>query len=233
MKKLLFLVVLAAAFSSCNEIVNEVKKRKTETITVDDYRYVIDSKNRRGYVGSDNQPMTGHFIVVRDSIPLEEFYLEDGYLDGEHITYDLKGNLISRENYVTSVKHGPQYTYHKSGEVASEVSFNNGSRNSDEVHYDENKEVVYRKTDVNGVEYNNYYEEGKIVAATFDKIYDGSVFEMIVRYDHFENIEIIFGKKKDSDDPSFNVYDPEFNLVETVNPQEDPMRMLEYAQYFR
>ncbi len=170
---------------------------------------------------------------MRDSVPLEEFFLEDGYLDGEHLTYDLQGTLIARENYVASVLHGPQYTYHKTGELASEVSYNNGSRSSDEVHYDTNQTVVYRKTNQNGVEYNNYYENGKIIAATFDKIYDGSVYEMIVRYDHFENIEIVFGKKKDSDAPSFNVYDPEFNLIETVNPQEDPMRMMELAQYFR
>lgn len=231
--KAFVLILLVVSLSACNDLVNEVKKMKIQTITPNDYHYVLDSKNRRGFVDQKNQPMTGHYIVVKDSLPIEEFELEDGYLNGEYLFYNLTGTIVSRESYINSIKHGMQYTYHNSGDVASEVNFSHGVRDGDEVHYAPNHDITFRKTTQAGVEYAYRYENGKLITAEFDKNFDGAIFEMFVKYDHFENVEIIFGKLKDEAGRAFNVYDRDYNLIERIDPEINPERAFYYAQYFR
>ena len=80
MKNILYLLCILC-LCSCNnivDVVDEVKSLSKQTIDYNDYRYVIDKKDRRGYVTTENEIMNGHYVVLREGELYEEFQIKKG-----------------------------------------------------------------------------------------------------------------------------------------------------------
>lgn len=226
---------------SCNEVGNEigevvdkVKMITKETITVEDYHYVVDSKNRRGFVTSDNEIMNGHYLVVKDNLPLEEFQIKDGFLHGFHVQFDEEGAISVKSNYAHSYLEGPSISYYKNGAIKNEVSYKYNKKVGDETSYDLNGNITYKKTKVNGQDYEKFYDQGKHLVSQFEKTIDGVAYDLIVKLDNFENIEIVFGRVSgDEKTPDLYVFNANFELIEKINPKENPQRAMQYMSLFR
>lgn len=215
MKKFLLLFGCLTIIS-CNRLIDEVKERQTQTISYSDYSYDIDSKNRRGFIDTDYKPMTGHYIVVHDSIVAEEFVVKDGFLNGVHKFYNKKGILVWEKNYRNNSRHGIQKTFYDTGSLKSEVTYTNGRRESDLIGYNPDGALVYRITTEGQTEYEHFYENDNRVASKFVKIVDGSKYDIVIMYSKFGQPELIFGKDQDAQPLDFYYFDMDFNRGELM-----------------
>ncbi len=201
---------------SCNEIIEEVRQRQIETITYSDYTYDIDSKNRKGFLDKENKPMTGHFIVVHDSIKAEEFQLKDGFLNGLHRFYNREGALVWERHFSNNIRDGVQKSFYPTGELKSEVTYIEGRRESDKLGYAEDGTIIYRLTREGHREYEHFYINGDRRGSRFSKVIDGSYYDIIILYTAFGSVDAIFGKKKNSDEQQIFYFDEEYNKLEPI-----------------
>lgn len=230
-------VLFSLVMFSCNqigEVVDKVKMMTKETITVEDYHYVVDSKNRRGFVTSDNEIMNGHYLVLKDNIPLEEFQIKDGFLNGFHVQFDEEGVVSVKSNYAYSYLEGPSISYYKNGAIKNEVTYKQNKKVGEETSYDIHGNIIYKKTKITGQDYEKFYDQGKHVASQFVKTIDGVAYDLIVKLDSFENIEIVFGRVSGEEKtPDLYVFNATFELIEKINAKEDPQRAMQYMNFFR
>jgi len=229
-KAILIGVVIAMLplFLGCDKVLEEVKSIQIKTITYDDFRYQLDSKNRRGYLFSNGKLMSGHFMVVKDSLPAEEFEVSKGYLNGVHRTYNDKGQKIKEYYYKHHTLDGLQRTYYDTGEVRTEVTYFNGRRDSDKLGFDPSGNIIYKLTTEKAVTYQYYYKDKKTTRSEFEKNISGAVYDMVVIYNHFEVVEFIVGHKKETDGSIFSVFDGEFNVIETIDARKDWQKAIYY-----
>tara|TARA_R110002020_G_scaffold410328_1_gene620081 strand:- start:14 stop:739 length:726 start_codon:yes stop_codon:yes gene_type:complete len=230
MKKILlfFIVIIITSCNHVYEAVYGLQNEKIETITYNDYRYVINKKKRRGYVSSDNEVMDGHFLVMRNGTKAEEFQLKNGFLHGFRILFDEDGMMEQKETYKNSYLNGPNITYYKNGTIKSESSYKNGKLNSDKIDYDESGNILNKTTIVDGISYKYFYKQGKLTSTEFNKDIENEKYDIIVKYDHFENISTILGRKLNDDQPILFVFDSNYNITEVINATENPQRARHY-----
>ncbi len=221
---------------SCNNIVEliyEAQKDKVETINFNEYHYVIDRNNRRALVNDDNKLLDGHYIIMKNGIASEEFDVVDGYLHGEYIKYNESGHIETKENYSRSYLNGPHSVYYDTGELKYETSYTNDELTGDEIEYDRNGFISSKKSIQNGVVYNSFYIDGKIAGSQFDKTIDGKIYGIMVKYDSFDNIELIIGSKKENPEQEFSVFNYDYSLIEVVNPKLDPQKAMYYMKILK
>ncbi|MCF6357108.1 MAG: hypothetical protein L3J54_04815 [Draconibacterium sp.] len=102
------------------------------------------------------------------------------------------------------------------------------------VSYNNEGVVVSKKKTVDGIEYHHMYEDGKMAISEFKKNIDGTVYDLIVRYDTFENISLILGKRDYLENPNIiYVFNAQFKLVETINIKEEPSKVAYYSKFLR
>ncbi len=235
--KYLTILLLGLFVISCNhmvDVVDEVQMLRKRTITPDDYHYVIDSKNRRGFVTSDNKIMNGHYLVLRDDLPYEEFQIKDGFLNGFHIQFDDKGTVSVKNTYAYSHLEGPSITYFANGAIKNEVTYKHNKKVGDEISYDPNGNMTHKKTKVDGVDYEQFYDQGRQVATQFIKTIDEVPYDLIVKLDNFENIETVLGRVSGMENsPDFYIFNASFELVEKINARENPQRAMYIMSTFR
>ena len=211
----LSILCLTLLVSSCNKVIEEVQARNKKTITYSDFSYDVDSKNRRGYVDTLGKPMTGHYIVLRDSVIAEEFQVKDGFLNGVHNEYQ-QGQLIFERNYERNVKHGIQRSYWDEGPLKTEVTYEMGKRSSDLLGFSLEGDTIYRKMTEDRKVYEHFYTDGKRRATKFRKDIDGKKYYVVIVYDLFENVEAIFGKDANSNKPVFYEMGEDLSLGEEI-----------------
>ena len=231
-KKLLpFFTVLILLFS-CNKVldkVDEVRMNKKTNITYEDYETILNDYDIKLYYDKDKELMTGHFVVVYQGKPSEEFQTKRGFLNGIYASYNANGKLTKAYNYKNGRQEGIQQEFYESGELLSEVNLEKGEIAGEKRIYDKSGELKATLKNENDVEYKRYYKDGKAIMAEFKKNWEGKQLQMLVHYDAFENIKFAFGK---SDLPNekniFYVFDSNMNLSDTVDVTKDP----EKASYY-
>lgn len=219
---------------SCNQVtdmVDSVSSIEKRYISYDDFEYIIDKNNRQGYLDNLGNPLTGHFVVMKDTLFAEEFQVKKGMLNGVHIYYNSQGKMTSLETYKNSVLHGDSYTYFpQNGQVKTETTYKAGKRVGDLLEYDLAGNLVSKTTLQEGVEYTHVLKDGKKTSSVFDKEYEGRKFNLLVIYDDFENISRVFGQNLSEKNPSKLVYvfDVNFKLEDSINILTEPVK----ARYF-
>ncbi|MCH2489826.1 MAG: hypothetical protein MK211_06720 [Flavobacteriales bacterium] len=235
MKNILYSLCILC-LCSCNnivDVVDEVKSLSKQTIDYNDYRYVIDKKDRRGYVTTDNEIMNGHYVVLRDGELYEEFQIKKGFLHGVHIEYGKNGSIDTQKSYKHSYLDGPYFSYYPSGVLKYETAYKNGKINSAEIEYDANGKKSRVMETVDGVAYDHMYRNDQQLMSIYEKEIEDETFEIIMKYDNFQNIELILGKKTKEKTPEFYVFDTNFEIVEIVNAQIDPQTAAYYLGMLR
>ncbi len=229
--KNLSLCVLVIGFVSCNQIVETVyysQLQRNDTITFDDYKYAIDSKDRRAYLTKDNELMDGHYVVKRNNTLYEEFDLDEGYLDGLFIRYQENGSIESYQTFSNSYQHGKSYEAYENGNIKIESNYVNGKKGPQEKEYDINGNLSVLRTTENEIKYEHHYQNDKRIVSSFEKTIDGQNFEIILKYTSFGSVDFIIGKDLDSQDPILYVFDEDYNLVEKLNATLEPERTKAY-----
>ena len=230
-KLLLFSSVLILIFS-CNKVidkVDEVRMNKKENITYDDYETLLNDYDIKLYYDKDKELMTGHFVVVYQGKPSEEFQTKRGFLNGIYASYNAEGRLTKAYNYKNGRQNGMQQEFYDSGELLSEVNLEKGGIVGEKRIYDKSGGLKATLKNENDIEYKRYYKDGKAIMAEFKKKWEGKELEMLVHYDAFENIKFAFGKSKDSDEKNiFYVFDSNMEHSDTVDVTKDP----EKASYY-
>lgn len=233
-KKLILFSTILMLFFSCNKVIDtidEVRMNKKQTISYDDYEAILNDDDIKFYYDTDKELMTGHFVVVYQGKPAEEFQLKRGYLNGIYASYNADGQLTKAYNYKNGLQEGKQQEFYPTGELISETDFEKGEKVGEKIVYDKSGVVRSKQKTENGVEYNRYYKDGKLVMAEFTKEWQGKQLEMLVHYDAFENIQFAFGKSTDtSEENIFYVFDANMQLTDTVDVTLDPQKA---AYYFR
>ncbi|MAZ73425.1 MAG: hypothetical protein CMC70_09795 [Flavobacteriaceae bacterium] len=192
--KFTILLALLWGLSSCNNIPEAIMLANTErvdTLDFNEYKYVIDKKNRRGYVTMENEVMEGRYVIKRNGIMVEEFTIEGGFLNGKRILYYENGLPESIETYKTSLQHGPVTTFYSSGSIKSETSYTNGTANVEETQYDETGAITLKKLEQDGVVYEHSYMDGNRMVSIFEKTIENQIYELIIKYDSFGTIQLI------------------------------------------
>lgn len=227
---------MLGAFYSCNNIPEAIMLANTErvdTLDFNDYKYVVDKKNRRGYVTTENEIMEGHYVIKRNGVITEEFEIEGGFLNGQRILYYENGLPESIETYKTSIQNGPVTSFYRSGAIKSETSYTNGEANVEETHYDESGEIASKKVEKDGVVYEHNYRDGNRMVSMFEKTIDDQAYEIIIKYDTFGNIALVMGKLVEDDSPVLYIFDAEFTQIDQFNAQEEPLKAQQYLSVFQ
>ena len=65
--------------------------------------------------------------IVQGSDRVVEYYADaNNRIQGEYLTFDSLGNLLTRANYINDRLHGIKYSYYFSGELQSETTYDMG-----------------------------------------------------------------------------------------------------------
>ena len=224
-----FIILLIT--TSCNRIPEVILAAQTEyidTLDVNDYRYVIDKKNRRGYVTTENKIMDGRFVVKRDNKIIEEFDLKDGYLHGQYIEFNDIERPETISHYKNSVQHGTVISFYENGAVRSETSFQNGQQSVEETTYALDGTISSKKLIKEGVLYKHHYKNGELAASLFQKTIEAKTYELIVTYNSFGVIEFILGREFEATEPVIYIFNANFELMESFNIQENRHKIQPY-----
>ena len=231
-KKLLLFSSFIILLFSCNKVidaVDEVRMNKKETITYDDFEAIRNDYDIKLYYDNDKELMTGHFVVVYQGKPSEEFQTKRGFLNGVYASYNANGQLTKGYNYKNGRQDGIQREFYESGELLSEVGYEKGKMGGEKVIYDKFGDVKAKLKMENGVEYKRYYKDGKVAIAEFKKNWEGKELDMMVFYDAFENIQFSFGKSNHPNEKNiFYVFDANMELSDTVDVTIDPQKASYY-----
>lgn len=199
-----------------------------DTLDVTEYRYVVDKKNRRGYVTKDNEIMDGHYVITRNGKMIEEFDVSKGFLQGQLIRFDENEQPEALETYKTSVQHGPVLTYHKNGILRSEGSFTNGEEDTEKIFYDSEGTVEQEIVVKDGIVYTHQYYLGNRMLSDFEKTIDGKRYRMVRKYDAFGTTRLIMGKEIGVETPVFYIFDTDFKEIDRFNSAEEITKSREY-----
>ena len=200
-----------------------------QTISYDDFKVVRNDFDIKLYYDKDEELMTGHYVVVYQGKPSEEFQTKRGFLNGVYASYNADGQLTKAYNYKDGRQDGIQNEYYPSGELLSEVSFEKGKMAGEKVIYDKLGGVKGKIKIENGIEYKRMYKDGKMAIAEFKRNWEGKELDMMVIYDAFENVQFAFGKSNESSEKNiFYVFDANMELSDTVDVTIDPQK----AQYY-
>lgn len=235
-KNFIVYVLLVGMCSSCNNIPEAIMMANTDRIdTIDfhDYKYVVDAKNRRGYVTIDNDVMDGHYVIKRNDMMVEELFIEGGFINGERILYYENGRPERIENYKISVQHGPVTTFYKNGAVQSESSFTNGTPSIEEINYSQEGGIDSKTVVTEGVTYQHMYRDGNRMFSMFAKTIEEKRFDFIMKYDTFGTVQLVLGKLADDNSPIVYIFDANLNEVDQFNGQEEPLKAQEYMALFQ
>tara|TARA_R110002012_G_scaffold73953_3_gene187938 strand:- start:22069 stop:22848 length:780 start_codon:yes stop_codon:yes gene_type:complete len=231
-KKLLLFSSLIILLFSCNKVidaVDEVRMNKKETITYDDFEAIRNDYDIKLYYDNDKELMTGHFVVVYQGKPSEEFQTKRGFLNGVYASYNSNGQLTKGYNYKNGRQDGIQREFYETGELLSEVNYEAGNMVGEKLFYDKVGDVKAKLKIENGVEYKRYYKDGKVAIAEFKRNWKGKELNMMVIYDAFENVQLAFGNSNDPNEKNiFYVFDANMELSDTVDATID----LQKAQYY-
>lgn len=234
--KFITLLGVLATFYSCNNIPEAIMLANTErvdTLDYSDYKYVIDKKNRRGYVTVENEIMEGRYVITRKGTIIEEFTIEGGFLNGQRILYHENGSPETIETYKTSVQNGPVTSFYNNGAIKSETSFTNGEANIEETHYDQTGAIISKKVEKDGIIYEHTYRDGNRMVSIFKKTIQDQPYELIIKYDSFGNVQLIMGKPVNDDSPVLYIFDEEFSQIDSFNGQEEPLKAQQYLSIFQ
>jgi len=232
MYKILLLIVLFAT-TSCDYFVrnsDEVQALHKRTITYDDFRIETDNLGNSVYLDTLDQRLTGHYTVTYQNSITEEIQLKNGLIDGFHKNFTNGIDVSSEINYEEGAKHGSSLRYYPDGTLLMEGMYKHGVLQGDEVSYDENGDIAAKRTFADNIQYQHYYQNNKIAGSEFKKNIRGTVYDLIVTYDNFENMQMVLGRIGDTEDPVFYVFDTNFNLIEAVNVEQDPVKATQYLQ---
>jgi len=190
-------LIISLFLLSCNKVidtVDEVRMKKRVNITYEDYNSILDDYDRKIYYDKDRDVMTGHFMVVYNGKPSEEFQTKRGFLNGIYSSYNPNGELTKSYNFIDGKQEGVQREFYASGKLLTEANFEKGKLVGEKITYNTSGEIIGKLKIENGIEYKHYYYHGKMVMAEFKKEWKGKELEMLINYDAFENIQFAFGK---------------------------------------
>jgi hypothetical protein len=143
--------------------------------------------------------------------------------------------MISKEeNYSDGVLDGKYKMYFKDGKISKKGNYKNGKIVGELISYNNDGDVVSIRKTVERIKYHHMYEDGKMVISEFKKNIDGTVYDLIVKYDAFENISIILGKRDYEENPNvIYVFNTQFELIDTVNKNEEPSKVAYYLNILK
>jgi len=232
LKKIGLLGLLIFTQISCEFVLDkkdDVLSLQTKEITYDDYTYETDNLNQIVYLDNNRQRMNGHYIVMYNENISEEFKVTSGLLNGFLKTYYPEGAISKEKNYKNGKLHGESIFYTKEGSIYNRATYKNGKLVGDDIRYDEKGEIISKRKFVEGIEYQHMFKDGKMVASEFKKNIDGTVYDLIVKYDAFENISLVLGQRDYLDNSKiFYVFDRNFKLIEAVDSEKEPSKVAYY-----
>lgn len=232
MFKRIIIFSLIVLFTSCEYVLknkDEILSLQKKSITYDDFSTQFDSFNQTVYLDKENQRMNGHFIVSYKDKIAEEFEVKTGLLNGFHKNYYPEGIISKEKNYKNGKLNGESVFYTKEGKIYSKSTYINGNLSGEEIGYDEMENVISVRKFVDKIEYHHIYRDGKMVGSEFKKNIDGTVYDLMVRYDGFENISMIIGLRDyEPNSKMFYVFDRNFKLIEAVNAEKEPSKVRYY-----
>ncbi|MBV1924260.1 MAG: hypothetical protein KUG68_09570 [Flavobacteriaceae bacterium] len=236
-KKGIILLFIGFTFGSCDYFLknsDEVLSHQKKTISYEEFTYQTDNLNNQVYLDTLNERMNGYFIVMYKGTVSEEFQVKSGLLNGFLKSYNPEGILMYEKNYSNGVLHGKTFEYFKNGNLRSEANYSNNTLNGEKIGYDGQGEITSRETLIKGINYHHYYQENKMIMSEFKKNINGTVYDLFVRYDAFENISLVLGKRDyDTTSKIIYVFDSDFNLIETVDAEKEPSKMMHYFQQMK
>lgn len=231
-RKLIVLSLLLIGVTSCEFIMDskdEVMALKNREITYDDFTYETDNFNQTVYLDLNRKRMSGHYMVMYNEKISEEFEVKSGLLNGFHKNYYPEGVISKVKNYKDGVLNGESIFYTKEGVIFKKGSYKNGKLNGDLTSYNEEGKIVSIRRIVDDIEYYHFYRDEKMILSEFKKNINGTVFDLIVRYDAFENIILAVGKRDyEKDFITLYAFDSQFKLIETINTEEEPTKLAYY-----
>jgi len=235
-KKFILLGCVIFTIFSCEYVIknkDEVLSFQKKSITYDDFATQFDSYNQTVYLDKENQRMNGHFTVFYNDKIAEEFEVKTGLLNGFHKDYFPEGVLSKEQNYKNGKLHGEAVFYTKEGIVHNKATYINGKLSGDNVGYDEFGNIISIRKFVDKIEYHHMYKDGKMIVSEFKKNIGGTVYNLMVQYDAFENISLIVGLREyDLNSKIFYVFDRDFKLIEAVDAEKEPSKVGYYFSIF-
>ncbi len=232
--RLLLAILLTSSFLSCNKVRETIYSNLdlTDTIDINDYRTVVDEKNRRGYITKDKEIMQGTYAIKKDDVLIESLEIDGGFLSGRHIYFYKNGQPESILHYSNSIKNGVETNFYENGVIRSTRTYRNGEELNDEIKYNNDGLISSKEETIKGILYTHMYENGKRRITTFLKDIGTKRYNMVYFYTPFETINLVMGTV-DGEKGIFYIFDTQFELIEKVNSALNPERMEYYAQQMR
>ncbi|MGJ8665323.1 MAG: toxin-antitoxin system YwqK family antitoxin [Patiriisocius sp.] len=232
--RLLLALLLTSSFLSCNKVRETIYSNLdlTDTIDIDDYRTVVDEKNRRGYITKDKEIMQGTYAIKKDDVLIESLEIDGGFLSGRQIYFYKNGQPESILHYSNSIKNGVETNFYENGVIRSTRTYRNGEELNDEIKYNNDGLISSKEETIKGILYTHMYENGKRRITTFLKDIGTKRYNMVYFYTPFETINLVMGTV-DGEKGVFYIFDTQFELIEKVNSALNPERMEFYAQQMR
>ena len=222
--KALGLLLALVTLVGCNSGVQTETKQEKQTIAYNQFELSVDSDNKKQYLDTLSNPLTGHFVVMRDTLISQEFQVENGQLNGVHIFYNGQGKITSEQNYLNGELNGESITYYPSnGNVRSKESYAAGQRTGEVLEYNVAGQLVSKKTTSEGIDYVHYYRDEKIIGSSFIQTIEAIEYDLLVTYDPFENVNRVLGQKTNTDRGEWvYTFNQSFKLVDSVDMANDP-----------
>jgi len=231
-KKLILLGLLVFTILSCEYVIknkNEVLALQKKNITYDDFTNEFNSFNQTVYFDKNRDRMNGHFTVMYKDKVSEEFEVKNGLLNGFLKNYYPEGVISKVFNYKNGKLHGESVFYLKDGNIHNKATYKNGKLFGDNIGYDKFGNVTSVRKIVEDIEYHHLYQDGKMILSQFKKNIDGTVYELMVKYDAFENISFVVGfRDYELNSKTFYVFDKNFKLIEAVDAEQEPSKAAYY-----
>ena len=232
LKKIGLIGLLVFTQFSCEFVLDkkdEVLALQTKEITYDDYVYETDNLNQIVYLDNNRQRMNGHYIVMYNENISEEFKVKSGLLNGFLKNYYPEGTISKEKYYKNGKLHGESIFYTKEGSIYNRATYKNGMLVGENIGYDEKGNMISKRKFIDGIEYHHMYKGGKMVTSEFKKNIDGTVYDLIIKYDSFENILLVLGQRDYIDNSKiFYVFDRNFKLIEAVDAEKEPSKVAYY-----
>lgn len=227
---LLFTVILTSCIQFKTPQSEESVENDFEIIASDDYYISYDPNENKVYHHSDDSKMTGHYIVEKDAVRSEEFYVENGLLYKTFTTYYPDGSMANTIQYNNGIKNGEDIFYFKSGKVKRKSEYLNGEQKGKSTEFREDGSVYMEWEIENGKSRSKFFENGKLVHEEYDIDYNGRELGVSRVYDTTGKVKLSLGfvmVDNTMKEDVLYILDEQDKVVDSIDPNKDRMKAMQ------
>ncbi len=222
------LLAVILLFVACNQNGKhaDASSLEKQQITQNDFEVRIGSDQKKLYLDKDKNPMQGPFVVIKNTLIIEEFELKEGLLNGVYTGYNTLGQKTSTFNYANGILDGESILYYPTtGTVKRKEILKQGKPTGALLTYNKAGNQLIKKVTVDGVHYTHYYRDNKMTYTNFLKNITGKQYDMLIVYDEFENMYRVLGQKAAMEKGKWIfTFDTNFKLTDSIDLINDPTK---------